>query len=148
MDRFLLRVAVYVALIKGNEILLARRCNTDFYDGFYNLPSGHLDGGEKASIAAIREAKEEVGVIISKNDLNLVHTMHRHRIANDGEYEYIDLIFQAKKWSNKPKNCERKWCDDLSWFKLNNLPKNIVPYNKKFLEARIKNTNYSEKGFN
>lgn len=51
-----------------------QRDNTGFRDGYYALPSGHVDGGEPA----VREAKEWVGVDIDSKGLRLVHKMHRY----------------------------------------------------------------------
>ena len=73
-----LLVAVYLIFRDGDKVLLLKRANTGYRDGYYSLPSGHLNGGEPAIRAAIREAKEEVGVDIDLKDLRLVHTSHRY----------------------------------------------------------------------
>jgi len=36
-------------------------------------------------------------------------------------------------------------CDDLSWFELNNLPKNIIPYIKQAIDCISNNIIYSER---
>lgn len=56
MERFRPFAAVYLILIKVNQVLLARRFNTAFMDGFYSLPSGNLDESESLSAAMIRES--------------------------------------------------------------------------------------------
>lgn len=147
MSRFTLRVAVFVLLIKGNKVLLAKRCNTDFYDGYYNLPCGHIDGGETATDALIREAKEEVGIEINSEDVELTYTLHLSVTVSGGECEYIDLFFRVNKWQNEPKNCEQDKCDDLSWFDLDDLPKNILPSNEKAIRAISTGERYGEFGF-
>jgi len=143
----MLRAAVFILLIKDSKVLLAKRCNTDFYDGYYNLPCGHIDGGETATDALIREAKEEVGIEIEHKNIELNYTLHRFRTANDGRFEYIDLFFRVKKWKNKPENREPDKCDDLTWFKLDNLPKNLIPFHEKVIREIGKGKIYGEIGF-
>ena len=87
-ERFSLIPAVYVLLRNDDKIFLIRRAHTGYRDGFYSLPSGHIDGNESAVYAAAREAKEEVGVEIAEQDLKMVHVMHR--LAEEGDHERLD----------------------------------------------------------
>lgn len=121
MEKFKLRVAVFLILIRDNKILLLRRQNTGWKDGNYSLPSGHLESGETVTDAVIREASEEIGVTVTQDDIQLVHTMHRVPSA------YIDLFFVASQWSGEIYNKEPKLCDDVSWFDLNQLPDMMIP---------------------
>lgn len=43
---------------------------------------------------------------------------------------------------------EKNKCDNLEWFSLDNLPKNIIPYVKQALESFQKNITYSEFNWN
>lgn len=122
--------AVHLFLVKDRKILLLRRFNTGYEDGNYSVPAGHIDGEEKATVALIRESMEETGIIINNTQLQMVHVMHRK-----SEEERIDFFFKAIKWRGSPKIMETNKCDDLSWFPINQLPKNIVPY----VRAGIKN---------
>jgi len=45
-ERFILRCATYLLLIKSGKILFQRRFNTGWEDGKYTLISGHLEGDE------------------------------------------------------------------------------------------------------
>jgi 8-oxo-dGTP diphosphatase len=147
-ERFKITPASYLVLEKDNKVLLLRRCNTGFQDGNYGLVSGHLDGGESFKEAMIREAKEEAGIILDINDLDVVHVLHRNEIFNDiGARERIDVFVKAKKWNGEVKNKEPNKCDDLSWFSLDNIPENTIPYIKHVLENINKNIFYSEFGF-
>ncbi len=119
-ERLKLKVAVYLLLIRDNNILLSRRFNTGWMDGNYGLPSGHLESNETIIEALLRETKEEIGVELNPKDIEIVHTMHRKSI-------YIDLFFLVKNWIGEPKNLELNKCDDLQWFSINELPQNMVP---------------------
>ena len=96
MNRHLIIPAVYlIPKYTKNQYCLTRRFNTGYMDGFYSLPAGHLDGGENLVEAMIREAKEEVGIVIKPNDLNLVH------VSNNlfSKPERIDFFFICEKWT-------------------------------------------------
>lgn len=140
-ERFKIIPAAYLILIKDNKILLSRRYNTGYRDGEYSFPAGHLNGNETFKQAMVREAKEEIGVILAAADLELVHTMNR-RIPDN---ERIDLFFTAKKWQGEPKIMEPEKCDDLNWFGLNNLPRNIIPCIKQAIDSVLNNIIYSER---
>lgn len=75
--RFKLIPAVYLFLRKDNKVLLLKRANTGYQDGKYSVPAGHLDGDEVATKAMVREAQEEVGVVVDPKDMKLVHVCHR-----------------------------------------------------------------------
>ncbi len=140
-ERFKIIPSVYLILIKDNKILLSRRYNTGYRDGEYSLPAGHLDGAETFKQAMVREAKEEIGLILDEINLKLAHTMNR-RIPNN---ERIDLFFIARKWQGQPKIMEPEKCDDLSWFDLNNLPKETIPYIKQAIDSFLNKIIYSER---
>ncbi len=140
-ERFKLIASVYLVLIRNNKILLSRRYNTGYFDGNYSFPAGHLKGNETLKQGMVREVKEEIGVDLEPNNLELIHVMNR-KIPND---ERLDFFFNTKKWLGEPKIIEIDKCDDLSWFELNNLPKNIIPYIKQAINSILKNIIYSER---
>jgi len=140
-ERFKLIPSVYLILIRDNKILLSRRYNTGYFDGYYSLPAGHLDGNETLKQGMVREAKEEIDVVLEPADLELVHTMNR-KIPND---ERVDFFFVAKKWQGEPKIMEPHKCDNLSWFELECLPKNLIPYIKQAIDSFLNNIIYSER---
>jgi 8-oxo-dGTP diphosphatase len=71
------RIAVYILLEKDGRHAFVKRSNTGWRDGYYSLPSGKVEKGESYLRAAVREAKEEVGVTIDLEDLEHVLTTHR-----------------------------------------------------------------------
>ena len=139
-EKFTMRVAVNLILIKDGKTLLLRRFNTGWKDDEYGTVAGHVDGNETIANAAVREAREEAGIDIEEEDLRVVHTQHR---ICDG-YEFIDFSIQAEKWSGEPVNLEPNKCDDLSWHSLDALPANTIPYIRLVFENIEKGNSFSE----
>ena len=135
-------VAVYIMFVRDDEILVSRRFHTGYEDGNYSFVAGHLDGGESAVQAAIREAKEEAGVELRPEDLKLALTMHRLT-----DREQVDFFFEAKHWIGEPKIMEPNKCDDLSWFPMERLPENTIPYVHQAVRCYKSGINYYETGF-
>lgn len=134
--------AVYLFLRKGVEILLGRRQNSGYYDRWYSVPAGHVEFGELPIGGLIREMKEELDITINSKDLRLVHIMYRAKHDETGER--LDLFFEAKKWSGEIKINEPHKCDDLRWFPVKKLPKNMMHHVKMALENVRKGIFYSE----
>jgi 8-oxo-dGTP diphosphatase len=116
--------AVHLFLIRNDAVLLLRRANTGYADGQYSVIAGHLNGDEQVVTAAIREANEEAGVVIDPSDIEVVGVMHRKL----DDHERIDFFLTASRWRGEVLNREPDKCDDLSWFSLEDLPDNVVPY--------------------
>ncbi len=138
--------ASYLVLFKENKVLLLKRANTGFGDGKYSVIAGHVEKGENFTDCIIREAKEEAGITLKKEDLKVVHIMHR-KTTLQVENERVDTFFTATKWGGEIINMEPHKCDDLSFFELNNLPKNIIEYIKLVIEDIQNGIYYSEYGW-
>lgn len=142
-ERFKLIPAVYLVLRKDNKVLLLRRANTGYQDGKYGLIAGHLDGDELGTAAMVREAKEEAGIDIDPNKLKFVHIAHRLS-RNEVGQERVDLFYELREWRGKITNTEPEKCDDLSWFDIDSLPDNMLPFVKHVLNDVNSGINYSE----
>ena len=121
--RFKLIGAVHLFLVHEGKILLLRRAHTGYEDGNYSVIAGHLDGHEQVKAAMIREAREEAGIEIAPEDIEVVGVMHRN--ASD---ERVDFFLKASAWRGSIVNREPHKCDELAWFALDGLPENIIAY--------------------
>jgi 8-oxo-dGTP pyrophosphatase MutT (NUDIX family) len=130
-SRFTFISAVHVFLIRDGHVLLLRRLNTGYEDGNYSVVAGHLDGGEEVVTAAIREAREEVGIELRPDDVAVVGVMHR---LVERRQERIDFFLIAERWSGEIRNAEPSKCDQLLWSPLDELPSNVVPYVRRAIE--------------
>ncbi|HKU18931.1 MAG TPA: NUDIX domain-containing protein [Candidatus Saccharimonadales bacterium] len=144
-DRHSVVPAVYILFRRDDEILLLKRANTGYRDGFYSLPAGHLDGGEPAVYAAVREAKEEVGALVRPEDMRLVHT--QHRVAESGDHERLNLFFETTTWQGEPTNAEPEKCSEVRWALLAKLPTKLVPELQHFLRHYRAQQPYGDFGF-
>lgn len=141
-DRFGLITDVHLFLRSENKILLLKRQNTGYQDGNYSVIAGHLEPDETISKAMTREAEEEANILIKPSDLQLIHVMH-HKSNNDR----IALFFNAHSWQREILNMEPEKCSELTWYEINNLPVNIVPYIKFAIKNYCEGIIYSEFGW-
>lgn len=132
----------YFMLIRRGKILLSRRKNTGYRDGWYSFPAGHIEDNEPLTRGTCREIKEEIGIVLSPADLTLVHVMHRKE-----KDIRMDFFFATSKRTRAPKNLEPEKCDDLSWFPVNRIPTNTIPYIRAAIAAYGQNIWYSEFGW-
>jgi mutator protein MutT len=136
----------YVLLIlqKDDSVCLLKRAQSlSFGGGLYSLPGGKIEQDETAQQAAVREAKEELGITINEKDLEFVHLFHRK-----GATERIfAIIFKVKKWQGTPENKEPDKHDELQFFKVDQIPANMIPAHKQALEFIKKGGLYSEHGW-
>lgn len=130
----------YVFFRDRENILLSQRKNTGYHDGEYALPAGHIEEGEYALEAAIREAKEETGVDILPEDLRFVHTMYR----KCADHIRADYFFEATEWTGELSNPEPEKCNHIKWFPISQLPVNTVPYIRAAIEHYIAGRIYSD----
>lgn len=142
MERYKFICAVYLLLIKENQILLLKRANTGYEDGKYSLVAGHMDGNETIKQAMIREAREEAGIIIYEDDIEIATFLHRKT-----DPERFDFFLQCKKWNGEVENKEPDKCSELSWYDINNLPSNIIPCVKKAIENYQNNIMFDNFGW-
>lgn len=139
-ERFRIKFAVYLLLRDGDNVLLSLRQGTGWKDGWYSLVSGHVDGGEPAEAALVREAQEEAGIAINLDDVEHVLTMHR--LSDDPDDEYVDLFFEVCKWSGEIANLEPKKCGELTWVNINELPDNTLSHIRSAIEYQSQGKTY------
>ena len=116
--------------MKDAHVLLGLRRGTGYCDGMFHLPAGHLEAGETVLQGIVREAEEELGILLREADLRLDYVLH-HRSSPDR----MALFFSARQWAGEPTNREPDKCEGLAWFGIDRLPQNIVPYTQSALGA-------------
>ena len=124
-----------------HEVLLLRRIGTSFANGMYSLPGGKIESGETAVAAAIREAREEVGISIDM--LEFVHVVDRQGT----ETEFYIFTFKPITWQGEPCNSETDKCDDIAWFAVDKLPENMIAAHRQAIELSQQGIMYSQHGW-
>lgn len=137
VERFVVVPAAYVFFLRGEgavpEVLLQLRQNTGYMDDHWAAAAaGHVERGETAEAAALREAAEEVDV--AGVELEFLTSMQRtaHDLPID---ERVDFFFAARAWTGEPRIVETAKCADLRWFRLDALPDPVVPHERVVLDA-------------
>lgn len=138
--------ASYLVLIKDNRVLLLERANTGYEDGNYSMIAGHVESGETFTQCIVREAREEAGIELQPQDLQVVHVMHRNSGTAENN-ERVDVFFTARRWGGQIINREPEKCGEMSWFPLDELPPNVIPYIRQALDSIANGVFYSEYGW-
>ena len=141
-EKFKTLSAVMLMLMRegenGEEILLQKRKNTGYCDGFYDFgASGHVEKDESMKEAMCREAKEELDIDILPEDLEYVCIIHKY---SNGQI-YYNGYFKATKWDGEPKINEPEKNEELRWQNINDIPENTVD------DRIVAIKNYKEKLF-
>lgn len=142
--------AVLLVLMRGanneEEILLQLRQNTKYGNGKWDLAAtGHVEPGESMEMALIREAQEEIGVRINAKDVNFLTLMH---VYTPSTYRtYYNAYFKVDTFENTPIIVEKDKCGALQWFKIKDLPNNLLADRKQAILNIMSNVRYSSMGW-
>jgi 8-oxo-dGTP diphosphatase len=139
-ERFKVVAAVHFILLKDGKTLLGKRQNTGWADGKFHLIGGHIEKGELALTALMREAKEEVGIQIDLNQTRLAHV----RSILQSDHTRLHLYFVITAWTGEIVNKETELCSELEWFDLQQLPQDITEDAVDTLKNISQNNYYSE----
>ena len=110
--RFKSIVCCDVILRRKDNILLMKRTKDDKYE----LPGGHLEENEDLIEAMIREAKEELGITLKRENLKLIHIMHHYNGKR------INFIYEANGENLEPMIGEPEKCSKLLWVPITSIP--------------------------
>lgn len=150
-ERFKIPNAVFAIIVRKNngidEILLQKRQNTGFMDGYWCCAaSGHAEDGETLINALIRETKEEINLDVKKEDVEFALLSYvNFKNTYNSIYNYV--YFLIKDFSGVPKIMEPLKCSELKWFPLDKLPENIIPDRKISILEYFSGIHYNEIGW-
>jgi len=133
-----------VLIVKDGQILLGKRhedpekADSVFRSAnVWTMPGGKLDYGETFTTGAKREVKEETGIDVKEEDLEVIcinEDMNEHA-------HFVTIGMLAKKFSGEAQVLEPDEITEWKWFNMTELPENIYFPSAKVLE------NYKQKKF-
>lgn len=141
MEREKFLSAIYL-IIKNEEgkALLQRRQGTKLWPGFLALPAGHIDSKENPYEALVREAKEELNITVTKE--NIIDTFIVCR-RNKSLMPYYDIYFEIDKYEGEIKIAEPEKCSELVWCDLNNLPNDMIDFEIEAIKNNLQGIKFS-----
>lgn len=143
-ERALFKGVINLIIKQDDRVLLFFRNDGFFnYDGgWWVLPAGHIEQGETARDAAIREAKEELDIDIAPENIKLVHVISNLASRTEG----FDFFFEVSDFNGTIRNCEGDKCADMQYFTLDEVAKlkNVVSTTRFSLAGLGRGEIYSE----
>ncbi len=127
---FLSAIYMIIRNSKG-DVLFQRRWGSKLWSNFLGLPAGHLDKEENALNALIREAKEELDIDISSDDIEDTFVVNR---INKNLKPYYDVYFVIKNYGGLIKINEPNKCQELKWVNLEELPEDVIGFERVALD--------------
>lgn len=96
---YILAVHVYIRNSKGEYLIQKRSMKKQILPGIWDITGGVVIAGEDNIHAAIREVKEEVGIILERDQMNLIGRLKRKNTFIDiwlakANFDIDDCILQ------------------------------------------------------
>jgi 8-oxo-dGTP diphosphatase len=125
------RVGVGVLLIdERGQVLLTLR-NRAPEAGCWSIVGGKVDYLETLEECAVREAREEVGLLIA---LDGILCVTNHLLPNERQH-WVSPAFLGRVSAGEARNCEPKKTSEVQWFPLEKLPPNLTMTARNAIEA-------------
>ena len=115
-------VVVHILLERDSRLFLLRRARTGFMDGYYGLPGGHLRRGESVTEAAVRECREETGVVPEGIEPRCVLPYI------SGRHQGLNFVFESHRFEGEPGVNEPELFDGCCWARRDDLPARVAPW--------------------
>ncbi|WP_433516222.1 NUDIX domain-containing protein [Nonomuraea sp. CA-143628] len=122
----LLVAAVIVHDQEQRRVLLIRRGRqAKFAPDHWDLPVGKTGKGEVVTQTAVRELKEETGLVVDPADLRVAGLIHCSW-GVEAPNGFVTVVFVASAWSGDPVNAEPHKHGDVAWHPVDEVPEEFV----------------------
>lgn len=95
------RCGASATVFRGDEVLLIER-GKGALKGFWSLPGGHIEPGETARAAALREVREETGIEAELVGLLDIHDVILHGPGDALSAHYLIAVFWGRWLAGEP----------------------------------------------
>ena len=121
------------AIVRNNEgKLLLIRVGKGYYEGYWSLPGGRVDGGESLLQTAEREVKEEAGIRVKAEKLVCLGELI------DNPWHMFVAIISAKPLEERLKAGAEE--SGVAWFSEEEAMEVLLPFGRKALECEKSGT--------
>lgn len=101
-------------LRRGETVLLChRRPDLPWFPDSWDLVGGHIEDGETAADALVRECREELDIDIATPTVPVV-------VVEDDDMHLT--VYAVDRWTGEPANVAPEEHDEIRWFTLDDLP--------------------------
>ncbi len=142
---FRLPVVVMIIIRQQDSVLLAKRANTGFKDGYFALPGGKHDGHETLTQGVIREAQEELGIVCTPEDVQFRCLIHAK--LDDPLMELMYVVFEIMHFDGRMINNEPHKCSEIQFFPVDQLPEKMTEVSRRCIENTIAGIGFDEVGW-
>jgi 8-oxo-dGTP diphosphatase len=116
-----LDIAAGLLCCQGRLLLGKRSVRRLAYPGVWDLPGGHVEPGETAEQALVRELREELGVTAIQ--LREWVVLRAPAMGDETAHTLRMHLFLVTRWDGKPRNLQPDEHDAVAWFTLDDAAK-------------------------
>jgi 8-oxo-dGTP diphosphatase len=111
-------LGVGALIFKGKKVLLVERGKAPL-KGYWSLPGGLVETGERLEAAIRREVQEETGLVVRVVGLAEIFERIIHDTAGRVEYHYVLADYVCKIVAGEPKAADD--ASSVDWFRIDRL---------------------------
>jgi len=127
-------VHVFIEVVNGRFLIQLKAPGTENENKWSSAVSGHVRAGETYEEAAIREAKEELGINISSNELEKIAKIHPSKETNG---EFVTLFTYLMDDATEMLTIDNNEVREVVICKFKDLLKDIDKHKDKYSPAFI-----------
>ena len=122
-----------------NEILLQRRASTKkIHPNKWAWHGGHVNAFETDIDAIIRETKEELGIILDKDKINLLESLRRDKLPNR---QFTSAYYAFCNYDINEFKIQKEELSEVRWFEYSKFKDMIFSEQSDMMFKNNKNTN-------
>lgn len=135
-EKTLLNATLVFPVTEDGKVLMAMKAKK-IGAGCWNGYGGGIEAGEDPKIAAVRELKEESGLVASPDDLKKISVVDFHNTKNDGTVFVCRVhVYLVNSWQGEAR--ETKEMLSPTWFDVSELPfDQMMPGDRVWLQPAL-----------